>query len=172
MKYKNWNVDEIKQFLNDTAKKAGVSVDGLPVSISKRMSSTKGACYYEIKDGNYKSTEFKFAKCLVDGTYPEYVVKEIIIHEYAHHYINTKTNKNQGHNKQFKETCRMLGIPDETYFKYSEIYETGQKQYRYKITCTSCGTVFNRNSLIGGTSRKTDIYVCGECRGKLSIEEY
>ena len=123
MKYKSWTVGDIERFLKKIAAKAGVSVDGIPVSISKRMSRTMGYCYYIVKDGNIKTTDFKFAKCLVDGTYPEDIVKEVIIHEYAHHYINTKTNKNQKHNKLFKETCRMLGISDETYFQHAKTYE-------------------------------------------------
>ena len=76
MKYKSWTMDDIEQFLRKIAAKAGVSVDGIPVSISKRMSRTMGCCYYIVKDGNIKTTDFKFAKCLVDGRYPEYVVEE------------------------------------------------------------------------------------------------
>lgn len=75
--------------------KTGVSVDGIPVIISNRMTKTKGMCCYKFKDGNLNTVRFKFAKCLLDGTYPDGAVKEVITHEYAHHYINTKTNKSQ-----------------------------------------------------------------------------
>lgn len=172
MKYKIWTVNDIQEVLDNVADKSEISVDGIPIIISGRMTRVKGCCCYRIKDKKLVTTKFKFAKQLVNGTYPEHIVKEVIIHEYAHHYINTKTNKSQKHNKLFKETCRMLGISDETYFQYGEIYEQKVVTYKYKVSCTKCGTIYNRKVLKGGPEEYIKKYVCGNCRGKLKVEEY
>lgn len=171
MKYKSWTVNDIERSLKNIAKKAGISVDGIPVSISKRMSRTMGCCYYIVEDGKIRTTGFKFANCLVDGTYPENVVKEAIIHEYAHHYINTKTNKSQKHNDLFKSTCKMLGISDDVYFKYSEIYKIKSIKYKYIVSCTNCDNMYKLNRLEGGPDKYVKRFVCRNYRGKLKVEK-
>ena len=147
-KFKSWTIKDIKDTLVSVANKAGISVDGIPITISNRMTSCKGQCRYRIIDVNVKTISFRFAKNLIDGTYPENVVREVIIHEYAHHYINTKTNKGQHHNKLFKETCRMLGISDSTYFNHDSSNKSNSDlNSSFKIECTKCGYIYIRTSL-------------------------
>lgn len=78
-KFKSWTIKDIKDILVSVANKAGILVDGIPITISNRTTSCKGQCRYRIIDVNVKTISFRFAKNLIDGTYPENVVREVII---------------------------------------------------------------------------------------------
>jgi len=114
--HKIWNLNEVERVLTETGERAGLSTKGIPVSISDRMEKTMGSFVFKEKDGKVKAHEFRFSARLLSGEFDEEVVRNVIIHEYAHFYANVTTGRNNGHNAVFKNVCRSLGIPDDTLF--------------------------------------------------------
>ena len=78
-----------------------------------------GAFFYKNTENNIIPIKFVFSYTLINGSYPEEVVKEVIIHEYLHYYCNSITKRNNGHNKFFKECCLKSGISPNATFKYN-----------------------------------------------------
>ena len=135
--HKIWNLSDVEGVLAETGDKAGLATKGIPVSISDRMEKTMGSFVFKEKDGKIKAHEFKFSARLLSGEFDEEIVKNVIIHEYAHFYANVTIGKNNGHNAVFKNVCRSLGIPDDTLFTAPGTRVIRKKGY--KLVCSSCG---------------------------------
>ena len=107
--YKKWTIKEIKEELIDIGIKLEYPTN-LKVEISNRATKRMGAFFYIKEKESIVPIKFVFAKRLIDGNYPEEVVREVIIHEYLHYYCDTKTGLSNGHNKFFKSMCLKCGI--------------------------------------------------------------
>lgn len=134
--YKVWQENDIKKVLFDVGAKFNFIPNDIPIIISERMTKTMASFNFIENKKGIKAHSFKFSRNLLCGKYKESVVKNVILHEYAHFYVNVKTNKDQKHGKLFKEICRMIGISDETYFKEKLILKPKKG---YIIYCKKCG---------------------------------
>lgn len=172
--YKVWTLDDVKKVFDEVVREHGLSIDNIPITISSRMTRCLGMCCYIKMDGNIVTTQFKFSKLLLDGHYPEEVVKEVIKHEYAHHYTNVTLNKDCHHDENFKRTCRMLGISDSTYFEHND-KAVNLPKAKYTIRCKKCGYTIDRHRTTHRYNKDTieKYCTCGRCRGKLEfIQNY
>lgn len=181
MNNKVWTLEDVKYVLSEISLKAGVSIEGISISISKRMTRCKGLCEYIIENGKYKTISFRFSDKFLDGRYPTAVVKQVIIHEYAHHYANTIYKKSQHHNATFKKVCRKLGISDSTYFEnevdFNELSlncsdsstSLKENKFNYKLTCSCCGREYYRTDIDRDMLFCEKIYRCAYCKSKVDI---
>lgn len=171
---KIWSKEDVKKTLEEISESMGVSVQGIPITISKRMTSCKGECLQLFKNESYmRTTGFKFSYYLLDGRYDEETVREVIVHEYIHHYTNSIEGVACGHNVAFKRNCLKAGISPETYFTKSQeegYEEIPRRQYSYKylIRCCCCGAEMKRKQI--KKNIETD-YRCGRCGGALKVEK-
>lgn len=159
---------ECKNFLNKVADvhKANLDFDSIDVSISSRMSKTKGQCEYTRKFGNVKPLKLKIAKQLIEN-YAEKDIVSTIHHEMIHLIVDTYTNDFNGHNNKFKAMCRTYGVNDETYFRAEPIKEIDN---RYDLVCSECGHVYKYSRLTESSKKhKVECCICGHCNSKLFL---
>lgn len=183
--YRKWGLNDIKEVIKEISIKMGKDATYIPIRISKRMTSTKGTYSFRTIRKNIRPIGFAFSDCLLNGDYEEEVVREVIIHEYIHFYVNALYNRNCHHDGNFKRYCRKAGISDETYFKHEALKSNNNStddstanikkarkntNYKYKVTCTSCNRSFYRHRFNKGISHFKDNYACAYCYGKLEVE--
>ena len=171
--YKSWTLEDIIIVLKDLDKKYNTKASEVETVISSRMTKCKGQYKFKIDSNKNKviPIKFTFAKNLLGGYYPEDVVKEVIIHEYAHYVTQDNKMRNQGHNSVFKANCRKLGISDSTYFEYDELNSVAFKEdnYKYKVICSKCKKIIEKRKTIKGN--KLHNYISNCCHADLIIEE-
>ena len=115
--HNKWDISKIEAVIQELNKRLNYQCN-LKIEISKRAQKRMGAFFYRKNNGRIEPLKFVFAQCLLDGSYSEEVVKEVIIHEYLHYYCDTITGVSNGHNSYFKKMCRIMGISDSATFKY------------------------------------------------------
>lgn len=165
---KIWTIKDIKYEIN----KIGISLSypcDLKVEISSRATKRMGAFFYKKEKGLIVPIKFVFAKRLIDGNYPEDVVREVIIHEYLHYYCDTKTGVSNGHNKFFKSMCLKCGITDKATFNYKSINEDIVKRNTkiYNIYCRKCGKLVCVHKRRDAAERKVKEYISKCCNSRL-----
>lgn len=168
--YKAWSVLEIKIIINEIAEKWNYPCN-IKVEISKRAKKRMGAFFYRKDKNRIIPLKFVFAEVLVNGTYSEEIVREVIIHEYLHYYCNTITNINNGHNKFFKDCCIKSGISSSTTFKYSSKSKLDLDKYKYKIYCSKCKKLVCMHARKDAVQRKLRLYVSKCCNEKLFCDK-
>ena len=159
-----WSLAEVKALLKETGERAGIPCEDVPVTISTKMVKTMGTFYFKIKEGKLLPHEFRFAEVLLSGRYEEKVVREVILHEYAHFYANVKDQVNHHHDEVFKETCVKLGIGSHTYFK--ELVPQVKKK-GYLLYCSSCKKEVARRRRVDIVGRILRGKVSSCCQAKL-----
>lgn len=164
--YKVWSIHDIKLIIDEIAQKWNYPCD-IKIEISKRAKKRMGAFFYKKVGKKIVPLKFVFAENLVNGSYIEDIVKEVIIHEYLHYYCNTSTNINNSHNKFFKECCIKSGISSSTTFKYKSEDENSMNRYRYKIYCSKCNKVVCMHARRDAAIRKINFYISKCCNEKL-----
>ena len=135
--YKVWEINDIRFIINEISKIWNYPC-GINIEISKRVTKRMGAFFYKNAGNNIIPIKFVFSYT-INGSYPEEVVKEVIIHEYLHYYCNSITKRNNGHNKFFKECCLKSGISPNATFKYNS--EKQQKDSVDKGVLYSAGMI-------------------------------
>jgi SprT-like protein len=89
-------------------------------------------------------------------------VERIIKHELCHYHLHL-TNKGYRHrDRDFKELLARVG--GTRYCRPAAPRKA--REYRYLLTCVDCGTEYRRKRRMN-TAR----YVCGRCRGRLTIQK-
>ena len=169
MSYKVWNIEHIKDFLKTLGEKYKLSCINIPVRISKRMTRALGLYVY--KKNTLQPVEFVFSAYLLDGSYSEKEVMQVITHEFCHYYTDTIEGKPCKHNNKFKRNCILMGITDNTYSNYKlsdKLLEKVEKSYKYKIVCNNCGYTIKRKRI---RKNFTKNYRCGKCLGTLKVIE-
>ena len=161
---KVWSVEDVRKLLHETGEKAGFPCTDVPVEISKRMEKTMGSFLFKSKDGKIIPHAFRFSHVLLSGYYDETVVRNVIIHEYAHYYVNVKDNRNHMHDDYFKKTCESLGIPSHTYFK--ELLPR-IKRKGYILVCSKCGSQVAARRKIDAVKNIVEMKVSGCCHAKI-----
>ena len=162
--HKIWTVDEIKKVIDEIASRWNYPCD-IKIEISKRATKRMGAFFYKRNEKKIIPIKFVFAYTLLNGSYSEQVVREVIIHEYLHYYCDLSTNKSNGHNKFFKECCLASGITDSTTFKYFN--EVNNKDAKYKIYCSKCRKLVCVHVRKDAAMRKVSFYISKCCNGRL-----
>lgn len=165
--YKKWTLEDIKDEVNKLELKWRYSCN-IPIEISKRATRRMGAFFYKQKQEEIEPIKLVFAHDLLNGNYPEEIVREVIIHEYIHFYCDVKTGISNGHNKLFKEMCRANGISTSATFKYEIKKKDVSKSY--KICCRGCGRVVCIHKRIDSAKRKVMLYISKCCSEKLEIK--
>ncbi len=161
---KKWSLDDVKKVLGEAGEVMGLSTNDIPVQVSSRMERTMGSFLFRERNGVITAHEFRFSAVLLSGRFDDQVVKDVILHEYAHYYANVKSQKNHNHDDFFKSICLELGTPPHTYFK--ELLPTVEKK-GYILVCKKCGkTVAKRRRIDAVESLiKNNISTC--CHAKL-----
>ena len=170
--YKKWTIKEIKEELIDIGIKLEYPTN-LKVEISNRATKRMGAFFYIKEKESIVPIKFVFAKRLIDGNYPEEVVREVIIHEYLHYYCNTKTGLSNGHNKFFKSMCLKCGISSKATFSYKSINEDIyiKKHVKiYNIYCRKCGRLVCVHRRRDAAERKIKGYISKCCNSRLECK--
>lgn len=164
---KQFTERRIRGILNEAGNRLGLSCAHVPIEISARMKKTYGSFIFRIQDGKLIPVAFRFALKLVSGDYPEEIVEQTILHEYAHFYINTISNANHGHDDAFKRTCLKLGIPPHTHFRgeHKEAPRSG-----YRIICSQCAAEVARRRRIDAARALTRKYRSGCCMAQLKLK--
>lgn len=167
--YKVWDLEDVREVLDEISKKMGVDCSDIPVLINSRFKRTKGRCTTNKKkiDGKLKvvGVKIEIAECLLNGSYKEEDVRHVIIHEYIHLYTNVTENAYCGHDYRFKQNCVKAGICEDRFVPF----KTNKNEYKYTITCNDCNNKFNKHRLNGGVKNYSKYYICAKCNGKLSV---
>lgn len=174
-----WNLERIQKEVNDfaehTRKVLGKDIyettkelENCPIAISPRMTVAKGKFEFRItktkKGTTIKPLGIKIAKNLLNDYHDEDII-QTIRHECVHFIVNVYKQDNHGHDKIFKQYCRMLGISDETYFTAKSKVEE-----RYIGKCQKCGYEYRRNKLRKSTLENWILNChCHKCHGELHI---
>lgn len=166
---KIWMKEDIRAILDRVGEEFGLSCSHVEIIISSRMEKTMGSFVFLEKGGKVLPREFRFSTRLLCGEFPEEMVRNVLIHEYAHFYANVTTNVNNGHNAFFKSVCTRLEIPTDTLFKGNKSMVFPKKK-GYVLTCTKCGenVAVRRRKDAAMEIRKKNISGC--CEAKLDIE--
>lgn len=166
--YKSWSVEEIKEEINYIAGKLEYPCE-LKVEISNRTTKRMGAFFYRKERELIVPIKFVFAKILVDGKFPEDIVREVIIHEYIHYYCDTKTGVSNGHNKFFKAMCLKCGIRDKATLNYKSINEniSNKRTKIYSIYCNECNKLVCIHKRRDAAERKVKGYISKCCNSTL-----
>ena len=162
--YKKWLIEDVRQLLDDTGDAFGFQCRHVPVEISTRMEKTMGSFLFREKEGKIVPHAFRFSEILMSGIYEEKIVRNVIIHEYAHFYTNVYNQVNHMHDEDFKNTCRRLGISEETYFKHLLPEE---KKKGYILVCSSCGKRVAVRRKIDSVDKILRMKVSGCCGAKI-----
>ena len=165
---KVWSIEDVKKLLAETGRKTGVLCDGIPVVISTKMEKTMGSFYFRMRGGKMEPHSFRFSVKLLDGTYSREIVEQVILHEFAHFYVNMRDQVNHHHDEVFKEACRALGISDHTYFK--EFVALTPKK-GYLLLCGSCGKTIGKRRRSDAVRKIVKTKVSSCCHGKIKIRE-
>ena len=162
---KVWEINAIRFIINEISKIWNYPC-GINIEISKRVTKRMGAFFYKNTGNNIIPIKFVFSYTLINGSYPEEVVKEVIIHEYLHYYCNSITKRNNGHNKFFKECCLKSGISPNATFKYNSENNKVEK-YKYKIYCSKCKKIVCMHVRKDTAIRKVNNYISKCCKVRL-----
>ncbi len=165
---KVWNLEDVRKLLDETGEIMGFDCSYVPVEISTRMEKTMGSFLFREKEGKIIPHAFRFSQVLLSGYYNESVVRNVIIHEYAHFYTNVKENKNHKHDAYFKNTCVKLGIPTNTYFK--ELLPKVRKN-GYILVCSKCGTKVAARRRMDSVNMILRGKVSGCCKAKIRAKK-
>lgn len=165
---KIWSVEDIKSVIDEIADKWDYQCN-IKIEISKRAKKRMGAFFFKIKKETIEPIKFVFANNLINGSYEEDIVKEVIIHEYLHYYCDTTTNKKNGHNKFFKSCCIKSNISDSTKFKYYKNEDTSLKKYKYKIYCSKCDKLVCIHARRDAANNKIKKYISSCCKDRLYL---
>jgi len=161
---KIWSIEEVRRLLNETGEAMGFDCSFIPVEISTRMEKTMGSFLFREEKGKIIPHAFRFSQILLSGYYHESVVRNVIIHEYAHYYANVKDNQNHRHDDYFKRICERLGIPSHTYFK--ELLPKSRKN-GYILVCSKCGSKVAARRKVDSVNMIVRTKVSGCCHAKI-----
>lgn len=166
--YKKWELDDVRSLLVKTGDAFGLDCREVPVEISTRMEKTMGSFLFREKEGKIIPHSFRFSEILLSGGYEENVVRNVIIHEYAHFYANMKTQENHMHDDFFKSICKRLGISSETYFKQllPEVKKKG-----YILVCSKCGQKVAQRRKIDSVDKILRMKISGCCQAKIKYKK-
>lgn len=166
--YKKWTLKDIEIVIKELELKWNYPCN-IPIEISKRAKKRMGAFFYIKKEGLVEPIKLVFSYDLLDGRYSEEIVREVITHEYIHFYCDVKTGISNGHNKLFKQTCRLNGISESTTFKYG-INDLASGKV-YKIYCKGCGNLICIHKRKDAVERKIQRYISTCCKKKLEVRD-
>jgi predicted SprT family Zn-dependent metalloprotease len=164
---KVWSLEDVRKVLIEAGRKTGFQCEDVPVVISTRMEKTMGSFYFKMRGETMEPHSFRFSSKLLDGTYEREVVTQVILHEYAHYYVNMRDQKNHNHDEVFKEACRDLGISDYTYFK--ELVELKPKK-GYLLLCGTCGKTLGKRRRSDAVQNIVKTKVSSCCHAKIKIK--
>lgn len=160
---REFTIKDIRQLLDEAGQKMGLACDQVPVEISRRMVRTYGLFIFRRGRQALEPVAFRFAARLLDGDFAEDIFRQVVLHEYAHFYANTKDNKNHGHDRVFKETCRRLGIPEDTKL----ITPSHDQRPGYAIYCKACGKLVAQRRRRDTAQRLVNGYRSACCQARL-----
>lgn len=163
---KQISCDEIRSMLDWAGQKMGLACHHVPIEISSRMKRTYGSFVFRLEQGKLVPVAFRFALKLVSGDYSEEIVRQTVLHEYAHFYVNMLDQKNHGHNGVFRNACQILGIPDHTHFQGNHQEE---KKRGYRILCSRCQKEVARRRRRDAAKNLMRTHRSGCCQAKLSV---
>lgn len=89
-------------------------------------------------------------------------VEKIIKHELCHYHLHLMKRGYRHRDPDFKQLLKQVGGS-----RYCQSVTAPKREpYRYKLYCRGCGQEYMRK-------RKVNVrkYVCGACRGKLTLQE-
>lgn len=166
--YKKWTIADIEDVILELNKKLEYKCR-LKIEVSKRATRRLGAFFYKKGENSIEPIKFVFAECLLNGTYNEKIVREVIIHEYLHYYCDTKTGVSNGHNSFFKKMCRDMNISERATLKQES--DTNKKiEYKYNIYCSSCNKFICGHKRKDFAHNKVKKYISSCCKAKLAIK--
>lgn len=171
--YKKWTVNDIQEEIKRIAFRLSYPCD-IKIEISNRATKRLGAFFYKKNNNKIEPIKFVFAAILIDGAYPEKIVKEVIIHEYLHYYCDTKSNISNGHNSFFKEMCVRCGINPKATIKCDVSNKSVSRKNTiiYKIHCSSCGSLVCIHKRKDAAERKIKNYISKCCNSKLKMAKF
>lgn len=167
-------IKEIRQIMNELDEKYGFDTSCLPILHNKRLSRALGRCHYL----NGVPSKFDFSTLCLNFEYEPF--KQIIMHEWAHAY-NKVVYNGTGHDKSFKQVCKMIGcVNDGTKINDLDAINTAKQymptDYKYVIKCKSCGHEhkFARKTqawkVVSGQMLSIYSYKCGVCKETGTLE--
>ncbi|MFB9861278.1 SprT-like domain-containing protein [Salinicoccus siamensis] len=129
---------------------------GIPIRISKRMTSKLGAFRIKYIKGNRQKIDMEIIisyNFIVHNT--EQFILDVLYHECVHYALFTKGQPYKDSDPEFKETLKRLGISQTRTHQF--------KGRRHLYECKKCRYQFSRN--MKGYEKR---YVCRKCRGRFS----
>lgn len=142
-----WTIEQIEDVLQTLSTLKGDKFN-IPVELNPRLVSAIGRVSY--KKGKRvvnEKMEFstKFLSVMTDKQ-----IRDVIIHEWCHYYLNKTTGEALGHNARFYALCSEMGAtPERTMHVELKPEASFDTVYKYTFYCDECG------KYLGGRARRS-----------------
>lgn len=137
------------------------------VKLNGRLTSTFGRCTHVTLD----DVVIEISKALL-ATCSDASVLAVVDHEWSHYYTTKRTGKYHGHDKEFRETCAMIGCTNDAPTFKPERCVSSDKVYKYTVFCPTCGEVGHYQRK-GSILKNLRLCYCPKCKevGNLYYKE-
>lgn len=162
-----YTIQEIEKYMREVAASIGLTFD-TPVKINGRLTKTLGRVVAEpVMFDSYRPEKIEFSKQFLETSTDE-SVRQVILHEFAHWAVLTKTGEVHHHDAMFKAMCREIGCVMDGPHNKVERTVSDDKLYKYVVKCKDCGNEVHYNRA-GKVVQHPDWYGCGKCGGELEV---
>jgi len=156
-------------------------IQNFPIEVSTRMTRTHGYFQYSRnkKQKTYKALKLNFSHKLLNGSFKNDYVNEIILHEVLHYLVFNLGYYEEKHGYIFQKYCKKYGCRLTT-GSSSEEYSNkeGNEEQTKKVACEpskytincSCGFKANRTRT-SKIIQNIKNYRCPTCKGSLSVTQ-
>ena len=107
-KYGNkWGEKDIREIFNRLDEMTGANSKNVPIKINNRLKRAI-ARYRYYNNANHTALDFEFGKYILNVDEKK-ALEDVVIHEYAHWYLDTYKGLSEGHSALFRKTVASLG---------------------------------------------------------------
>lgn len=132
--------DEIREEFKRLDSLLGIDTSGVEIVFSKRAVKRHGSCKFRRgTNGTWIPEKIMIADFLRQGD--QALLRDTVLHEYAHAAASIITGENCGHNAVWKAVCKRIGCSGRVYAENTAASrERVQDAAKYAVTCVGCGT--------------------------------
>ena len=102
-----WGENDIREIFNRLDEMTGANSKNVPIKINNRLKRAI-ARYRYYNNANHTALDFEFGKYILNVDEKK-ALEDVVIHEYAHWYLDTYKGLSEGHSALFRKTVASLG---------------------------------------------------------------
>lgn len=133
-------VSEIRSMFEKLDGLLCIDTSNVEIVFSKRAVKRHGSCKFcRGANGTWIPEKIMIADFLRQGD--EMLLRDTVLHEYAHAAAAILTGENCGHNRVWKAVCKKIGCSGRVYAENTAASrQRVQDAAKYAVTCVECGT--------------------------------